>query len=454
MQGKNSTTKKQVNLNSMKTFKSLTLGAIALFCVATVNAQTEVYITGSTAFRSAATVAIRNIFDAAPAVQVAFSNNSTTPTGANQVIYVGNIGAAPYIIHTSWSGSEAGIQTVAGAPTFNVNFLPDATCPGSCSNYPGTAVAAGSDAHVPQVAFSDTFQTTSQFRGTFNGVTYATLNEAAGTSSGHGSPVGIVVFKWCADNGATISNITAQQARALYNIGRRPLALFSGLAADEGSIVVAMGRNPDSGTRLTAFSETGIGALTTVNQFQPQTSASVLVNNVTQTVSKFVVWPAETINGVPVTAFHSGYSSGGDLSKAMRAVTTNPVAVTVGTVTGSYAPGTITRIAYLGQSDADANLLNAGSPPPGVELSYNGVHLGVFANYETANVITEGQYTFWGFEHVLYNTSTIPPAVKTAADLLATDLHDTDSPVRLSAMRATRTTDGATVTNSGYTTVP
>jgi len=440
----------------MKTFKSLTLGAIALFCVATVNAQTDVYITGSTAFRSAATVAIKNIFDAAPAVQVAYSNNATTPTGANQVIYVGNIGTVPYAIHTSWSGSEAGIQTVAGAPTFNVNFLPDSTCPANCSNYPGTAVAAGSDAHVPQVAFSDTFQSTSQFRSgvTLGGATYASLTEATGTSAGHGSPVGIVVFKWCADNGATISNITSQQARSLYANGRRPLALFSGLNADEGKIVVALGRNPDSGTRLTALAETGLGALSTVNQFQPQTSANVLVNNVTQTVSKFVVWPAETINNVPVTSFHSGYASGGDLSKAMRAVTTNPVAVTVGATTGNYAPANITRIAYLGASDADSNLLNAGSPPPGVELDYNGVHLGVFADYGTANVITEGQYTFWSFEHVLYNASTIPAAVKTAADTLATDLHDTDSPVLLSEMRATRATDGSTVNNSGYTTVP
>jgi hypothetical protein len=456
VQAKNSTMKKQLNLNSMKTFKSLTLGAIALFCVASVNAQTDVYITGSTAFRSAATVAIRNIFDAAPAVQVAFSNNATTPTGANQVIYVGNIGGNAYNIHTSWSGSEAGIQTVAGAPTFNVNFLPNSTCPGSCSNYPGTSVAAGSDAHVPQVAFSDTFQATSQFRSgvTLGGATYTGLTEASGTSAGHGSPVGVVVFKWCADNGATISNITSQQVRSLYTNGRRPLALFTGLNADEGKIVVALGRNPDSGTRLTALAETGIGALGNIQQFQPQTSASVLVNNIAQTVSKFVVWPAETINNVPVATFRSGYSSGGDLSKAMRAVTTNPVAVTVGTVTGNYATGTLTRIAYLGASDADANLLNAGSPPPGVELSYNGAHLGVFADYGTATVITEGQYTFWSFEHVLYNSSTIPAAVKTAADTLATQIHDTDAPVLLSEMRATRTADGANVTNSGYSTVP
>src|SRR5262249_18000668 len=163
-------------------------------------------------------------------------------------------------------------------------FLPDSTCPANCSAYPGTSVAAGTDPQIPHVAFSDTFQSTSQFRGTIVGltqtVTYPLLAEASGTSAGHGSPVGIVVCKWCAAHGGPISNITSQQLRSLYANGRRPLAIFTGLNADEGKLVVAMGRNPDPGTRLTAFSESGLGALTACNQFQPQTSASVLVNNV------------------------------------------------------------------------------------------------------------------------------------------------------------------------------
>jgi hypothetical protein len=452
-QTKNSTLKTQINLNSMKIFKSLTLGAIALFCIATVNAQTEVYITGSTAFRSNAVTAIKNIYDVAPAVQVAFSNNSTTPTGANQTIFVGNIGGIATNIHTSWRGSEEGIQVVAGAPSFTENFLPDSTCPANCSNYPGTSVPAGTDAHVPQAAFSDTFQATSQFKGTFNGVTYASLAEATGTSAGHGSPVGVVVFKWCASAGTPITNMTSQLARALYSNGRRPLALFTGIPADESKLVVATGRNPDSGTRLTTFAETGIGALNTVNQFQPQTSASVLVNTTSQTISKFVPWPSETINGVSIGLFHSGYASGGDLSKATRAVTTDPVTVTVGATTGTYSAANLTRVCYLGTGDADSNLLNAGSPPPGVELDYNGVHLGVQPDYGTTTVLTEGKYTFWGYEHVLYNSSTIAADVKTAVDTLTTQLHDTDSPVLLSNMKVSRTTDGATVTNS-YTTVP
>jgi hypothetical protein len=423
----------------MKLYSKLTLSLLALISATTLNAQTKVYITGSTAYRAATTTAIQNIFDSPPTF--AFSNNSSSVGGANQAIFNGNIGGNPYQISTSWSGSEAGIQTVADA-TQNVNYIADGTV-GSLS--PGTSVAAGTEAHHPDVAMSDTFQSTSQFNGTFNGVTYASLTESPGSVAGHGSPVGIVPFKWCANNGATITSVTSQMLRTLYSAGKIPLALFTGASADETKPVIALGRNPDSGTRLTAFAESGIGALATVRQFQPQDSAGALVKATTSTITKFVVWPAETINGVGVSAFNSGYSSGGDLSKAMRAVTSDPVSVTIGATTTTYTAANLTRIAYLGTGDADSNLLaGAGA---GVELSYNGVTLGnVGGDYNTVTALTEGKYTFWGFEHLLYNSSTIAAAVQTAADKLATQLHDTDAVVKLSNMKVTRATDGAKVT--------
>ena len=433
----------------MNKLKTLMLTLIALSGATRLHAQTtEVYITGSTAFRSAAHNAIKNIYDGAPAVQFAFTNNSATFPGSNSAIFVGNIGGVPTNIHTTWTGSEAGIQTVADA-TQNVNFLPDSetVAPAPGNSVPSTDV---NDPHHPQVAFSDTFQTSSTFRGTFNGVTYTTLTEAQGTSAGHGSPVGVVVFKWCASSNATITNMTSQMARLLYSSGIAPLALFTGANADESKPVVALGRNPDSGTRLTTFAEVGAGALTGVQQYQPQDSTGAIVKATTGTISQFIPWPDDTVNGIVYSSPNSGYSSGGDLSKAMRAVTTDPVAITGGNAS-PYTAATVTRIAYLGSSDADGNLLNAGSPAPGIELSYNGVSLGVFADYNTATVLLEGRYTFWGFEHELFNNATIPAAVKTVANKLATQIHDTDATgpaVKLSNMKVTRTTDGATVRNN------
>jgi hypothetical protein len=304
---------------------------------------------------------------------------------------------------------------------------------------------AGTDPHHPDAAMSDTFQSSSQFKNVFRGVTYAALAEATGTSAGHGSPVGVVAFKWCARNGATFSNITSQLARALYPNGKLPLALFTGNSADETKPVVALGRNPDSGTRLTTFAEAGLGALATVKQYQPQNSTGVTVNTTSGTISQFQAWPAETINNVPVSLFNSGYSSGGDLSKAMAANVADPV--TIGA--NSYSAANVTFVGYLGTGDADANLLNAGNPRIGVELSYNGVTLGnVGGDYGTVPALIEGRYTFWGYEHLLYNAATIGVDQKSAADNLATQLHDTDSQVLLSNMKVQRTSDGTVVTNS------
>lgn len=432
----------------MKTFRNLTLLAIALVCVASVNAQTEVYLTGSTAFRSTAHAAIQHIFDSPPTF--AFSNNATSVGGANQAIFSGNIASVATLIHTSWSGSEAGIQTVADS-TQMVNFLPDSTCPGSCSLSPGTSVASGSDAHKPNAAFSDTFQTTSTFKGNFNGVTYATLTEAQGTSAGHGSPVGVVVFKWCTNHGSAVTNMTGQLARQLYKNGIAPLAMFTGNNADETKPVIALGRDPDSGTRLTSFAETGVGALSTVTQYQPQDSNGAVVASTAGTISQFSLWPDETVDGIPIGSPNGGYSSGGDLSKAMRAVTTDPVAIN-GDANSPFTAANVTRIAYLGTSDADGNLLNGSGTTAGVELPYNGVTLGnVGGDYNTVTALTEGFYTFWGFEHVLFNNSTIDATVKSVVNKLATQIHDTDATgnaVKLSNMKVTRTTDGSTVRNN------
>ena len=73
--------------------------------------------------------------------------------------------------------------------------------------------------------------------------------------------VALAGFKWVASKGAPtgLANITPQLAQALWGNGTLPLALFTSSAADEGTLVYATGRDPDSGTRATAFAESGIG---------------------------------------------------------------------------------------------------------------------------------------------------------------------------------------------------
>ncbi len=83
-------------------------------------ANPVIYITGSTAARAfffnAATTA-GQIFQAGhPGTPSVVSPASTANTGANQVVFEGFINGTLVDIDATWTGSEAGIASVAGQP--------------------------------------------------------------------------------------------------------------------------------------------------------------------------------------------------------------------------------------------------------------------------------------------------------------------------------------------------
>jgi hypothetical protein len=137
-----------------------------------------------------------------------------------------------------------------------------------------------------------------------------------------------------------------------------------------------------------------------------------------------------------VSVFNGGFSSGGDLTKA---------------ISNTVPSGTI-LVSYAGTGDADKNALPNGA----VELSFNGVKLGsptTGQTYGNLPVLTEGQYTFWGYEHLYYRAATSGTAQGSIADKIALQIKTADSPVLLSAMKVQRQTDGANVLPT-YTTKP
>jgi hypothetical protein len=429
----------------MKPVMYLVLGIVALSFAAGIQAATiNLYLTGSTAYRGATHNAIKNYATGvADAGTLAFGYTGTSFTGAGQAYFTWTQGAGAdtYNVFTSWSGSEGGLQTV-GDSTKLVNFLPTTT---TVSAGGTSGAAAGTDAHHPDAAMSDSFQSSSAFFGTFQGVTYDTLTEATGTTGG----LGIVPFKWCANKGSLVTAVTSQQLRQLYSAGKVPLAIFSGSSGDHTKPVLALGRDPDSGTRLTAFADSGVGSLATVTQFQPQDSTSTLVKTSSATIAKFIKWPASTVNGIAYGTGNGGYSSGGDLSKAMAAPLASTVTITPAGTGSPYSGSNVSLIGYLGTSDADANLLNGGNPNQGIELSYNGTTLGnVAGDYNTVAVLTEGKFSYWGYEHMYYNASTISVSTQGVADGIATQLKNTDATVKISNMVVKRDTDGSPVKNN------
>ncbi len=376
--------------------KLLLSSLIGLALSASASAQTVLRLTGSTAFRAATHNAIKNIMG--PSVTYGFTGS--TLGGAGQAIFTGTVGANPVIIKTSWSGAVGGVQTVAGS--LNVNFLPNST---TQSGGAGTSGAAtGTEAAIPDVGMADQYQSSTPF----NAPPYVTLVYTT---------VGVVPFKWVASNGtpAGVTNITTQQAQSLWGAGEIPLAFFTGSSADHATKLFATGRDPDSGTRVITFAESGIGIFNGVLQYQPTVSGT--------NVASHIPWPQTTVNGIVFTQGNGGYNSGGTLAGVMRNTTTG--------IGGHY-------ITYLGLSDANTATAPTGTGAgPARELTWNGVP------YSLSNV-KEGLYTFWGYEHLTYRSS-LAGVQKNVADTLALQIINVDSPVLLSDMQVSRQNDGSSV---------
>jgi hypothetical protein len=209
--------------------KITTLGILGLVCTAvSVQAQVNIYITGSTAFRASMFRAITNLYGANlqnenPGGTTA--NNS----GANQVTYGGLMsgvfGSQQVTIYTSMSGSIAGVQTLAQnlTPTFF----------NSPTNGDATTVN-----HQADLAFSDVYQAATGYQTPALADLLVAVQPFAFTKS--------------VSSPARLTNITHQQIQPFFANGFIPLSYFTGNTNDSTTNCYLPGRSIDSGTRLTA----------------------------------------------------------------------------------------------------------------------------------------------------------------------------------------------------------
>ena len=410
----------------MKISRTLLGGAVLLGMTGIASAQTKIYLTGSTAFRASAVNEITNLLNANGGgfTTATDTAGASAITSANAITYTGGkINGTAVTIKASFSGSGAGIQTVAApAGTYTVGFLPDGAT-GTANADPRTTTNPR-EAAVPDIALSDVFQGTTPFNGTFNGVTYSALTQ---------STVGVVAFTFAASNGFPANQtMTPQIAQSLFVTGLVPLSEFTGSSNDDNTGVIATGRDADSGTRLTTVAETNVGVNTTLTQYKPTVSGT--------TITGLAPYPAATINGVNHPAGDGGESSGGTLRAYLPDTVTAGAAQQVdSTLTGGFL------ITYLGVSDF--NTVASGS----VRLAYGGV-------LESQTEIEEGAYTLWGYEHLDYkstlgNGSAGGPAIKkTFATSLTSQIMNSTSAtlapnVSVNDMKVQRFGDGGTVSS-------
>jgi len=391
----------------MKSLKFAAMGLVALGMTHVASAVT-VYITGSTAYRGQTHTAIMHLLGSTNGTSLPSGSTygyiGGSLSGANAAIFKGTFSSTSVIIKTSWSGSAAGVQTVSGPTnTFTVGYLAD----GSTTTQSGTSglsdprgKGAGTDVAVPQIAFADCYQGSTPFKGTFGGNAYTTLTD---------NVVGVISFQFVKSKGAAagITNMTPQLAQATWvGLGYCPLALYTGLPADQGTLVYATGRDPDSGTRITAFAESGVGVFSTVQQYD------------TGAASRPALYTAQTINGISVPVGEGGESSGGTLAG-----------------TGKMGGSSLAEsyVSYMSTGDA-ATLVGNG----GATLTYNGVAFSLQA-------VQQGQYTFWGYEHLMYKPSLSGTPLSFATGL-RNQLLSTDGSPLLSSMNVVRGVDGGVVT--------
>jgi hypothetical protein len=358
----------------MKTKTTLLLGSLVLSS-SLAYSQTEINITGATAFRAAAHEAIRTTLTG---TQYAYTGSSLG--GASQAIFKGTLGGQQYIVRTSFSGSGAGIAAIS-SPTSTVQVLDSNTAVSTNGN---SATSPTFQNVNPRWAFSDVEKNLAGYP-----------NASLG-----GGPVGIVPFMFMASRGATteqISNMTTQAHNALWSRGQLSGPSRYGFNFSPDTFIIATGRSGGSGTRFTILAETGYGTNTNVAQ-----------------------WIASPTGDLS-DAENGGYSGS---SGVRDAINLNRSLLTAG---GS--PLDAVLVSYMTVSDAITisgynpitGTSTAGAPVP---LSYNGVR------YSPENV-RNGSYTLWGYQQLYTsNIAGLQVTFDTAfraqiAAYLATDVNGT-----------------------------
>ena len=432
-----------------KTILAATAASLMAF---SAQADTIIHITGSTAFRASTIAAIQNTLGGAAAVKSAFSTTSgSSISGSNRAILQGSIASLPaagvVTVKCSWSGSTGGIKTV-------VQNIPVTTWP-ALANL-NTAVAG------TPLSLTDATMTYGLESGESD-LADVTMMDSSQATTGFTTPaltvqrVGVIAFEWVAGSGspASLDNMTPLLARAVLG-GGAPLSQFSGVATDADR-VYAVGRNFDSGTRLSCLAETGVGVFGGVQHVEATVTGTV--GTAGSSINNLRLYHAETVLSQAFGVGQSGYSSGSfvaDLLATQGSVTASTT-VTIPEEELIDGPGYL--VGYVGRSDAQRATKTTGGGTAR-RMKWNGFAIangpisaaGVPASYND-NLITEGLYQLWEYQNLGYRSTfgTSNANGKSVADLIANRIKTVDGAISgtlLSTMHVTKTLEGGVITHN------
>ena len=411
--------------------KSIT-GLLALSLTTSAFADVTVDITGATAFRAAAldTIKARYVASGQP-FQFSHDQAAGGLNGATRAIFKGTFqgasGPVPGVttIRTSFNGSVEGIKALVDSPASDPTYYTDIA-----GNFVTAAAVGGGETHTNTVGFAKTVAA-SQSEIAFSDVSKNSTPFASASLQPSSAACGVVVFTMLTNEGSPITNVTAQQFRALAAAGFQPLSLFTGNASDTTNVFLT-GRNDGSGTRTTYMAETGVGITTAIKQYVTVDSSSTALEaiqevpatgtNDTDSGTAGIQLPAgsdikayddgpQSITQLAANAStvwgqdfdgNGGYSSGSTLRTDMGKTGTS--GVTVFDAAGADAFGETVRadlVTWLSLNDAVTARGNGA-----IFCGYNGVKLdGIAASGSTMSVadkakVTNGLYTAWGYQQM------------------------------------------------------
>jgi len=466
----------------MKHIHKLAAAAVLAFSSAGLASATTYHVTGSTAYRVADVSAEVQICGGTSAYATYYGSSLT---GASYSV-VQNAATSPTIkfenyFNGSIAGDEALVDGVTTLPfpaaTTSTGSLTDTpTAVTTAPSAPSTVASGGRGLSAPTnnatlAPYTDIEQVAPDLA--FSDVSFDTADQIILASTDHttrqpvnSAIVGIVPFVFVA-NGSTdvyseLSGLSIDPQKFTFiwsSGGSATLSYLTGnnTALDTNAVIYPFGRDVDSGTRASALAETGYflqgsGVITTpVAQFYPYASTAASGSNTltgvigvdttltSPTIAALNAVPAETIDGYAMPLADGGYYSGGNLSTGLST---------------AFAPGTTETVVvgYLGVSDAKSAITASGTNRvAGVLLGYNGVTFNpnpstVSPTSANSELIEQGKYTFWGYEHLNAN-STGAGILSSFTTALTTNGLDqlSSAGVTYSAMAVSRSDDGQNV---------
>jgi hypothetical protein len=368
-------------MNTNRIIGALALGlGLAIGAQAQTGPGTQIYITGSTAFRTQVFAALGDLGlvnatgAANNANQFTFDGPISDNTPGHDNLNLDGTGGDTVTVYSSWNGAIEGIEALIDNTA--ANFL-DIT--GSTFSHDGADLAFSVIAQTS--AFQGEGHTQVNFTPTKTGVTLSEIQLSADASLPEGTGIAVQPYAFFVDGRAqTISNITADQFFDLYGPGTLNLSFFTGNAADAATQVYAVGGYNLQGTRSTAVTDFGGSFLNNLSQYALSANGTTTPGLAsTDTAS-----PPSTGNQW-VAVGNNGYFSTGNTAKAIHDASVNG------------APPAIAYIDFANAANLKGTLTNSEGP-----INWQGQVPWVGGTFPNAggwntNAVINGAYDFWTY---------------------------------------------------------